>query len=229
MRYTIASRRTPTLLPRLAMPGRARFPPRCPIEEHTESFIVMHANDGRSAISIFTTNRSAARRQRCWCAGAQSSPFWCMIFVRIIIFSRPSSVSVFAIGQEPRKNAWTSLGPMRLLVTSKGYRVRHEVPVGIKTNKQGDRQRVHFQFAKGKHTVALEVKWWDPEGSRDVTHDVTKLKATKSKDRFLIILGPGETLAKCKAKSDRTPLLWGGKLVRWKSGKTDYAARWIKV
>ena len=43
MRYTIASRRTPTLLPRLATPGRARFPPRCPIEEHTESFIVMRA------------------------------------------------------------------------------------------------------------------------------------------------------------------------------------------
>jgi hypothetical protein len=119
--------------------------------------------------------------------------------------------------------------PISRIAKSKCYRVPHEMPIGIKTGKRGDRKRVDFQFAKDDRTVALEVKWWDPEGSRDVTHDVTKLKATKSKDRFLIIFGPGETLAKCKAKSDRTLLLWGGKLVRWKSGKTDYAARWIKV
>jgi hypothetical protein len=119
--------------------------------------------------------------------------------------------------------------PIARIAHSKGYRVRHEVPVGIKTNKQGDRKRVDFHFTKGEHTVALEVKWWDPKGSRDLTNDVRKLKATEAKDRFLIIFGPGETIAKRKARSDRTSLSWGGKLVRWKSGKTDYAARWIKV
>lgn len=86
------------------------------------------------------------------------------------------------------------------------------MPVGVKRNKQGDRKRVDFQFAKGEHTVALEVKWWDPKGPRDLTNDVRKLKATKAKDRFVIVFGPGETVAKRKARSDRIPISWGGNI-----------------
>jgi hypothetical protein len=62
-----------------------------------------------------------------------------------------------------------------------------------------------------------------------VTKDVQKLKASNSNDRFLLVFGPGKILAAQHANSDGKDLSWGGEVVRWEAGKTDYAARWIKV
>ena len=122
--------------------------------------------------------------------------------------------------------------PMARIAKSQGYDVSCEVPVGTKTNRRGDHQRIDFKFTektKKKHSIALEVKWWKTKSSRDVTKDVQKLKASNSNDRFLLVFGPGKILAAQHANSDGKDLSWGGEVVRWEAGKTDYAARWIKV
>ena len=119
--------------------------------------------------------------------------------------------------------------PIARIARSQGYEVRCEVPVGIKTKKPGDYQRLDFEFRKGGRSTALEVKWWNAKNIGDVTKDVAKLKASKCKDRFILIFGTDKILARRKAKSNHKPLSWGGKIVHWNAGKTNYAARWIRV
>jgi hypothetical protein len=118
--------------------------------------------------------------------------------------------------------------PIARIAQSKGYEVRCEVPVGTKADR-GDHQRIDFEFTKNDRAIALEVKWWNAKNTGDVTKDVTRLNASKPKDRFLLIFGNNKILTRRKAKSNGEPLSWGGKIVRWDAGKTDYAARWIRV
>ena len=118
--------------------------------------------------------------------------------------------------------------PIARIAQSKGYKVRCEVPVGIKANR-GDFQRIDFEFTKLNRSIALEVKWWNTKNSGDVTNDVTKLRASNSKDRFLLIFGTNKIVARRRAKLNGEALSWGGKIVHWDAGKTHYAARWIRV
>jgi hypothetical protein len=119
--------------------------------------------------------------------------------------------------------------PIARIAKSHGYTVRCEVPVGTKTHRPGDLPRYDFKFTKGGRSIALELKWWRTKNSGDVTNDVKKLKASNSTERFLLIFGRSKIVSHRKAKSDGKAISRGGKPVSWDAGKTNYAARWIKV
>ena len=121
--------------------------------------------------------------------------------------------------------------PIARIAKSQGYDVSCEVPVGTKTSLPGDHPRIDFKFTQktNKRTIGLEVKWWRTNRSRDVTKDVKKLNDSNCSDCFLLAFGRAKNLADKHAISHGKELAWGGQIVHWAAGKTDYAARWIKV
>lgn len=119
--------------------------------------------------------------------------------------------------------------PIARIAQSKGYNVRCEMPVGLKPPGPGDNKRIDFQITKGDRSTSLEVKWCKRKPC-DVTKDVRKLMAMDSNDRFLLVFGPGKIVDGLTLKSNGELFLApAGKLVRWNSGMTDYAAQWYRV
>lgn len=117
--------------------------------------------------------------------------------------------------------------PIARIAQSKGYKVSCEVPVPVRSASIGDHKRVDFVLDRPAGTIAVEVKWLG--ASRDVTNDVGKLRLFNCDERYLLVFGRGKSIDGLQLKENGNVLTRGGKVVRWDTGKTDYAARWFSV
>jgi hypothetical protein len=157
--------------------------------------------------------------------GAQLAPFMdtvCRGLVGYVSYLATCSLS-------PLYSEYILYEPIARIGQAKGYEIHHEVRVGAKATGPGDHRRIDFLLIRGTYKMALEVKWLKDNRSADVTNDVDKLRLTSCSDRCLIAFGRGRVLEKTKLRAKGVQLKKEGRLVRWPSGKTDYAARWYRI
>ena len=120
--------------------------------------------------------------------------------------------------------------PILRILQAKCFSVYCEYPVQ-KTLGRGDHKKIDFMNTdKDDNKFAIEVKW--AKGKKiNVENDVMKLRSFEeeySGSGYLLIFGRLQDIKELEFNS-QFKILSKGKIVSWKSGYTQFAARWFRV
>lgn len=121
--------------------------------------------------------------------------------------------------------------PLLRIATAHRFDVQCEVDAGVARSGAGDKKRIDFVLTRGSDRLAIEVKWCD-KLKIDLRGDLEKLNTYCTLHKalgYVLIFGRKNVVSKVSPKFGAASSIKSeGKLEHWESGRTSYAAKWIR-
>lgn len=131
-------------------------------------------------------------------------------------------------GVSPAYSEYLLYEPILRIAKAKGFDVHCEFPV-LRAGELGDCKRIDFDLRRPDARLGVEVKWIKNERP-DVTNDTDKLawySFQYDAPGYVLFFGRNRELENLSPRAETVPLK-RGRLVKWCSGKTAYAAQWVR-